>query len=95
MGARARGNPDETAIRPQDFRDAAPTLNTFPSREAFAILEPLRARYVVIHLDLMDPATREGIIRRLDVDSLGYLRPLDKSGDVWLYEIVNWPRSTP
>ena len=35
---------------------------------------------------------RASIIRRLDVDYLGYLRPLDKSGDVWLYEIVSWPR---
>ena len=77
---------------PQDFRDAAPILNSFPSKEAFAILEPLGARYVVVHLDLMNAENRADMIRRLDVDSLGYLRPLDKSGDVWLYEIVNWPR---
>ena len=39
---------------PQDFRDNAPPLDTFPSREAFAILEPLGARYAVVHSSLMD-----------------------------------------
>ena len=55
---------------PQDFRDAAPTLAQFPSRESFAVLEPLAARYAVFHLDLMaaqrsarasDPAARRRI----------------------------------
>ncbi len=77
---------------PQNFRDAAPTLNTFPSREAFAILEPLAARYVVVHLDLMNAEARDRMVRRLDGDYADYLRPLEKSGDVWLYEIVTWPR---
>ena len=77
---------------PQDFRDAAPAFNTFPSKEAFAALEPLGARYVVVHLDLMSAENRASIVRRLDEDYLGYLRPLDKSGHVWLYEIVSWPR---
>jgi hypothetical protein len=77
---------------PQDFRDAAPALNTFPSQAAFAALEPLGARYVVVHLDLMNADNRASIVRRLDEDYLGYLRPLDQSGDVWLYEIVSWPR---
>ncbi|HUQ88857.1 MAG TPA: hypothetical protein VM096_14970 [Vicinamibacterales bacterium] len=77
---------------PQDFRDNAPLLAGFPSREAFAVLEPLGARYIVIHLDLMDSATRERVIRGLDVEYVNYLRPLDKDGDVWLYEIIGWPR---
>ena len=77
---------------PQDFRDAAPALNTFPSTAAFAILEPLGARYAVIHLDLMSLELRQDTIHRLDVDYANNLRPLEKSGDVWLYEIVNWPR---
>jgi hypothetical protein len=77
---------------PQDFRDQAPVLATFPSPAAFAILEPLGARYVVIHLELMNRDTRDSMIRRLDVDYVNYLRPLEKDGDVWLFEIVNWPR---
>ena len=77
---------------PQDFRDQAPVLATFPSREAFNILQPLGARYVVFHLDLMAAADREALVKRLDTDYTGYLRPLDKDGNVWLYEIVGWPR---
>jgi hypothetical protein len=77
---------------PQDFRDNAPILATFPSRESFAILEPLRARYALFHVDLMPPTVREDLVRRLDVDYVNYLRPLSKDGNVWLYEIVGWPR---
>jgi hypothetical protein len=77
---------------PQDFRDNAVVLAKFPSRESFAILEPLGARYAVFHLDLMAPKDRDDLIRRLDFDYLGYLRPIEKDGTVWLYEIVAWPR---
>ena len=77
---------------PQDFRDHARTLVTFPSRESFAILEPLQARYAVFHMDLMAPDARTDLTKRLDVDYAGYLRPLEKDGNVWLYEIVAWPR---
>lgn len=77
---------------PQDFRDHAPILATFPSAEAFAALEPIGARYAVVHLDLMNRENRERMIRRLDVDFASYLRPIVKEGDVWLYEITGWPR---
>ena len=77
---------------PQDFRDTAVPLSSFPSRESFAILEKLGARYAVFHLDLMDPRTREKLIQRVDVDYKDYLRPIEKDGEVWLFEIVGWPR---
>jgi hypothetical protein len=77
---------------PQDFRDTALPLSSFPSRESFGILEKLGARYVVFHLDLMDERTREKTIQRIDVDYVNYLRPLEKDGEVWLFEIVGWPR---
>jgi hypothetical protein len=84
---------------PQDFRDRARPLSGFPSRESFAILETLGARYAVIHLNLFDAPTREALIDRLDREYVNYLRPLEKDGDVWLYEIIAWPReparSTP
>jgi hypothetical protein len=67
-------------------------LSGFPSRESFAILETIGARYVVAHLDLMDAGARESLIQRLDTEYVNYLRPLDKDGDVWLYEIIAWPR---
>jgi len=77
---------------PQDFRDNAAALAKFPSRESFAILEPLGARYAVFHLDLIAPNDRDDLIRRLDFEYLGYLKPIEKDGNVWLYEIVSWPR---
>ena len=78
---------------PQDFRDHAVPLSGFPSREAFAILEGSQARYVVIHLNLVDARTRESLIDRLDREYIDYLRPLDEDGEVRLYEIIGWPRS--
>ena len=77
---------------PQDFRDNARTLVGFPSPESFAILQPMQARYAVFHLDLMAPPARDALIERLDNDYVGYLKPLEKDGSVWLYEIVSWPR---
>ena len=78
---------------PQDFRDHAVPLSGFPSREAFAILERSQARYVVVHLNLVDARTRESLIDRLDREYIDYLRPLDEDGEVRLYEIIGWPRS--
>ena len=75
---------------PQDFRDNALPLSGFPSRDSFAILEKIGARYAVFHLNLMQD--RAAIVARLENDYLGYLKPLEKDGDVWLYEIVSWPR---
>jgi hypothetical protein len=80
---------------PQDFRDNAPILNTFPSPNAFAVLERLGGRYVVVHLDLMNAAARERVTRGLDVEYADYLRPIEKDGNVWLYEIIGWPPTTP
>jgi hypothetical protein len=77
---------------PQDFRDNSVVLAAFPSRESFAILESLGARYVVFHLDLMAPQDRAAVIARIEGDYANYLRPLDKDGDVWLYQIIAWPR---
>jgi hypothetical protein len=74
---------------PQDFRDNALRLSGFPSRDSFAILKTLGARYAVFHLNLMPD--RGAIAAKLDTEYLGYLKPLEKDGDVWLYEIVAWP----
>ena len=57
------------------------------------MLEPLGARYVVVSSRLDERRqNRADIIRRLDVEYAHHLRPLEKSGDVWLYEIIGWPR---
>jgi len=77
---------------PQDFRHSAPRLSEFPSRDSFAILETLGARYAVFHLNLFGAGARASLVARLENDYLGYLRLLEKDGDVWLYEIVAFPR---
>ncbi|HJU44502.1 MAG TPA: hypothetical protein VJ691_16870 [Vicinamibacterales bacterium] len=77
---------------PQDFRDAALPLSGFPSPDSFKILEQRGARYVVAHLDWMDARSREALVERLEREYINYLRPLEKDGDVWLYEIIGWPR---
>ena len=41
----------------------------------------------------MGPEARTSLVARLENDYLGYLRLLEKDGDVWLYEIVAWPRN--
>ncbi len=77
---------------PQDFRDTAAPLSTFPSRESFSILERLGARYAVFHLNLTSAGARQALVERIEVDYREYLRPIEKDGEVWLFEIVGWPR---
>ena len=76
---------------PQDFRDSAQQLRGFPSPAAFAELEKYGARYVALHLNLFGQQTRDRLPELLDTYSQ-YLRPLSKEGDIWLFEIVGWPR---
>lgn len=76
---------------PQDFRDNSQILRGFPSTEAFAVLEHLGARYVVFHLNRYAGTSRDEVVGKLDTFA-DYLRPIDKTGDVWLFEIVGWPR---
>ena len=73
-------------------RQRARSWRSFRAANHSAILEPLGARYAVFHLDLMAPNDRDNLIRRLDFEYANYLRPLEKDGNVWLYEIVGWPR---
>src|SRR5688500_17929625 len=72
---------------PQDFRDNAVPLSGFPSRDSFAILERLGARYAVFHFDRIGAEPRRSLIARIENDYAHYLRPVEKDGDVWLYEI--------
>lgn len=76
---------------PQDFRDMVIPMSSFPTRESFALLEQRRARYAVFHLDFYDRRNREKLMQRLE-QYQQYLAPLSREDDVWLYEIVGWPR---
>ena len=78
---------------PQDFRDNAPMLATFPSPRVIrdSRTDGRALRGVPPRLDGADRCATD-LIRRLDVEYVNYLRPLEKDGDVWLYEIIAWPR---
>jgi hypothetical protein len=75
---------------PPEFRDLAPRLHGFPSRDAFAELRERRARYVVIHLNLYGRRDRDRLLIRLQ-DYGAYLTLLNDDGSVRLYEISAWP----
>jgi hypothetical protein len=75
---------------PPEFRDLAPLLHGFPSRDAFLALRERRARYVVIHFDLYGRRDRERVEERLTAYA-PYLTLRVTDGDVRLYEITGWP----
>ena len=75
---------------PQDFRDNARTLGHLPDARSFAILDPLDTRYAGV-----SPRSDARRANRCSSTALtrirGLPRPLESEGDVWLYEIVDWP----
>ncbi len=75
---------------PGEWRATVVPLSSFPTRESFAILGRIGARYVVFHLQSYDRRSRERLMERLDTYGR-FLRPLVQQDDVWLYEIVDWP----
>ena len=74
---------------PEDFRNAAFVLDSFPSNDTFAVLQKHRVRYVGIHWDMYGP--RAGEIREKLRDFERYLRPLGSDPAMTLYEIVSFP----
>jgi hypothetical protein len=66
-------------------------ISTFPSRAAFERAPQRRARFVVFHLRLYDRRSRENVIEAIEAYQ-AFLRPLSLEDDVWLFEIVAWPR---
>jgi hypothetical protein len=75
---------------PAEWRATVVPLSSFPTREAFAILGRLNARYVVFHMNGYDRRSRARLEDRL-VTYGQYLRPIVHDGEVWLFEIVDWP----
>jgi hypothetical protein len=74
---------------PQDFRDAAFVLDSFPSHDAFAVLQKRRVRYIGIHWDMY--VGRADEIRARLEPYARYLRPLGSDPTMTLYEIVSFP----
>jgi hypothetical protein len=74
---------------PQDFRDAAFVLDSFPSTDTFAVLRRRRVRYIGIHWDMFGPRAEE--IRSRLQPFTQYLRLLASDSRMSLYEIVAFP----
>lgn len=76
---------------PQWFRDQVIPLSSFPTRESFDLLQPHGVRYAVFHVRWYAGNSRVRLEERLQ-EYEDYLRPIDLREDVWLYEIVAYPR---
>jgi hypothetical protein len=74
---------------PQDFREAAFVLDSFPSNDTFAVLAHKRVRYIGVHWNMYGPRADE-IRTRLQAFA-GHLRPLASDENMSLFEIVSFP----
>ena len=74
---------------PQDFREAAFVLDSFPSTDSFNVLRRRRVRYIAIHWDMFGPRRAE-IEERLR-PFVNNLRPLSADRNMTLYEVVGYP----
>jgi hypothetical protein len=75
---------------PPDFYDIALPINGFPDEASFAIMKARDVKYVLWHVDYYKGKPLEVIQERL-ARYPDALRPIVKTPDVWLYEIVKWP----
>src|SRR5260370_42108603 len=78
---------------PPDFVAQAEMLADFPSRDAFAALAPIRARYAVFHPDAYDEQARARLKDRL-TEFAPYLRQVYAGDRLWIYEIVGFPTAS-
>jgi hypothetical protein len=74
-------------VIPPDFADIALPINGFPDEPSFAIMRERGVRYVVWHTDFYDAPSIAIIEQRL-ARYPGALRPILKTANAWLYEIV-------
>ena len=75
---------------PPDFVAQAEKLADFPSRDAFAVLQPMQARYAVFHPDAYDAVSRAALNDRLR-QFAAFVRRRYADDRLWVYEIVAFP----
>ncbi|MFB3852189.1 MAG: hypothetical protein ACE148_00015 [Vicinamibacterales bacterium] len=76
---------------PADFRQIASSLRAFPSLEGFDVLRERRVLYVVFHLNFYNSSNKRDLFDRLQRYA-AHLRPIVRDREVWLYEIVSFPK---
>lgn len=74
---------------PDDFRQIAPALASFPSTDTFRLLARYRVRYIGIHWNMF-VSKADDVRRRLEPFA-PYLRPLAADENMTLYEVVAFP----
>ena len=74
---------------PAQFREDAIILDSFPSNDAFRVLQRGRVRYIGVHWDMF--GTRAEEIRTRLGPFEQHLRPLAATARMSLYEIVSFP----
>jgi hypothetical protein len=75
---------------PPDFDAIALPINAFPNPDSFAIARHRQVRYVLWHVDRYDEQSRAVLTERL-AGYTNHLRPIVRTQDTWLFEIVSWP----
>jgi hypothetical protein len=79
-------------VIPLDFREAAPVLDSFPSREAFAVLARRRVRYIAVHWDMyVGLVDRRDEIRHRLEPYLPNLNALAGDDRMTIYEVTKYP----
>jgi hypothetical protein len=76
-------------VIPLDFREAAPVLDSFPSRDAFAVLARRRVRYIAVHWDMY--VNRKDEIRSRLEPYLPNLNALVSNDRMTIYEVMKYP----
>jgi hypothetical protein len=76
-------------VIPNDFRQAAAVLDSFPSDDAFAVLARRRVRYITVHWDMF--AGRDEEIRARLERYRSNLRVLSSDERMTLFEVVRYP----
>ena len=74
---------------PDDFRESAAMLDSFPSSDSFAVLRRRRVRYIGVHWNMFGPRAAE--IRDRLRPYAAHLRELSSDHLMTLYEIVSFP----
>jgi hypothetical protein len=74
---------------PDDFRQIAPALASFPSTDTFRLLARYRVRYIGIHWNMF-VSKAEDVRKRLEPFA-PYLRPIAADENMTLYEVVGFP----
>jgi len=77
-------------VIPPDFDRIAMDINRFPDPVSFEIMKARHVRYVLWHLDDYVGPSRDVLSARFPPYEAN-LRPIVKTPDAWLYEIVQWP----